>query len=84
MALLETQAAHPDATILAYLDDTYYLQMPAAALACMRSGTAATLAICEVDSNLAKQEAYSPEGDLSCLPSTLRGAPAAPSDPAAG
>ena len=42
MALLETQAAHPDATILAYLDDTYYLQMPAAALACMRSGTAAT------------------------------------------
>ena len=31
-ALLETQAAHPDTVIVAYLDDTYYLQEPTAAL----------------------------------------------------
>ena len=59
MALLETQAAHPDVAIWAYLDDTYYLQVPAMALAAMRTGTERTLEICAVASNLKKQEAFS-------------------------
>ena len=59
LALLETQAAHPDVAIWAYLDDTYYLQEPESALAAMRTGTERTLAVCAVASNLKKQEAFS-------------------------
>ena len=47
-ALLETQAAHPDVAIWAYLDDTCYLQLPELALAAMRTGTVRTLATCAV------------------------------------
>ena len=45
--------------IWAYLDDTYYLQLPELALAAMRTGTVRTLATCAVASNLKKQEAFS-------------------------
>jgi tRNA threonylcarbamoyladenosine modification (KEOPS) complex Pcc1 subunit len=75
-ALPETQARHPDVTILEYLDDTYYLQVAAAAVAAMRAGTECTLRLCGVASNLAKQEAYSPAGDLSVVPPTIRGSTA--------
>ena len=37
MALIKTEAAHPDTTIAAYLDDTYALDEPLQAYACMRS-----------------------------------------------
>ena len=81
MALLEIQAAHPDTTICAYLDDTYYLQEPPEALAAMCTGDAVSSRVCGVVSNLAKQEVYgSPAADLSEMPPTLRGSPHAPAD----
>ena len=77
LALLETQASHPDVTIIAYLDDSYYISDPAAALAAMRTGDEVSTRMCGVVSNLKKQEVYgSPAADLSMMPATLRGAPA--------
>ena len=61
-ALLQQQAAHPDTLIYAYLDDTYALDEPAAAVACMDTGAAVTLATCNVASNTKKQCVWSPGG----------------------
>ena len=83
-ALLEAQAAHPDSTIIAYLDDTYHLDVPAAALACMRTAETCSLDLCTIASNRTKQEAFTEAGDLSMLPSTIRGAPSAPPCPGKG
>ena len=82
--LLETQARNPTALIVAYLDDTYQADVPKKALECMLTGTEQSEAVCNVSSNLAKQEVWSPEGDLSCMPPTLRGAPTAPPHEASG
>jgi hypothetical protein len=87
--LLDLQARYPDCLILCYLDDTYYLQVPEQALACMRAGTELAEATadeggCGVTSNLGKQEVYSPTASLDCMPPTLRGAPTAPPDPESG
>ena len=86
VSLLEIQARHPGTTLVAYLDDTYYLDEPAEALQAMRTGEAVCAddtgeTGCGVVSNLGKQEVYGgPEADLSCMPSSLRGAPSAPAD----
>ena len=82
-ALLEIQAQCPDTLIVAYLDDTYYLQTPAEALRSMRVGDVVTTAVCGVTSNEAKQEVFSMGGDLAGMPSSIRGAPSAPPDAAA-
>jgi hypothetical protein len=83
--LLEVQARHPDVVILAYLDDSYYLQVPAAGLAAMRSGSLVTHLQTGVVSNMSKQEVYAgPECDLSAMPPDLRGAPTAPPNEAKG
>ena len=84
VALLEIQASHPDTLILAYLDDTYYLNKPAEALAAMRTGDTVTTLLLHVASNTGKQEVYSPAADLAGMPATLRGSPAAPPDEAHG
>jgi hypothetical protein len=83
-SLLAPQARHPTTTIAAYLDDTYHLDRPAAAVAAMRSGTECTERLCGVRSNLAKQEAFSPAGDLSVVPAYIRGSTAAQADGSAG
>ena len=76
--LLEVQARHPDVTMLAFLDDTYYLQEPIKGLAAMRTGAEVTEANTKVKSNLGKQEVYGgPACDLSPMPAALRGAPTA-------
>jgi len=73
MSLLETQAKHPDTTILAYLDDTYFFdEIIAAAVAALKSGKEDTLRLCGVNSKLTKQDAFSPAGDLSGVPRTSR------------
>ena len=82
--LLATQARHPTTLIIAYLDDTGDLDEPAEALAAMRTGERLSSELCGIVSNRAKQEAYSPSGDLSCLPSSLRGAPSAAPDASRG
>ena len=41
-SLLQVQAHHPDVTVLAFLDDTYYLQVPLKGLAAMRTGAEVT------------------------------------------
>ena len=83
--LLEVQARHPDVTMLAFLDDTYYLQEPLQGLAAMRTGAEVTEARTKVKSNLGKQEVYGgPACDLSPMPAALRGAPTAPPDPDKG
>ena len=45
-----------------YLDDTYCLDAPAAAVACMDTGARVTEADCRVASNLSKQCVWSPGG----------------------
>jgi hypothetical protein len=83
-SLVELQARHPDAVILCYLDDTYVLQVPAAALQCMQDGADITAADagdggCGVLSNQSKQEVFASDtADLSGMPATIRGAPTAP------
>ena len=54
-ALLRQQAAHPDTLIYAYLDDTYACDEPLQAVACMDTGAAVTLEMCNVASNTKKQ-----------------------------
>ena len=72
-------------TMLAFLDDTYYLQEPLKGLAAMRTGAEVTEARTKVKSNLGKQEVYGgPACDLSPMPAALRGAPTAPPDPDKG
>ena len=84
-SLLRTQAAHPDASILCYLDDTYYLQEPDEAHAALLTGEAVSTSECAVRSNRTKQEVYGgAEADMARLPPTLRGAPSAPPDVAKG
>ena len=70
--------------ICAYLDDTYAMDEPLEAYACMQTGAATAERLTKVKSNLGKQEIYSPEGDLSGLPSSLRGSPDAPPEPEKG
>ena len=55
--LLRTQAAHPDVTLLAYLDDTYYLGAVADAEAALATGDAVCRSQggCGVASNTGKQ-----------------------------
>ena len=84
-SLLATQAAHPDITILCYLDDTYYLGLPDEAHAALLTGELESTRRCDVRSNCGKQEVLGgAEADLSRLPPTLRGAPSAPPDPTKG
>ena len=73
-ALLEIQAQCPDTLIVAYLDDTYYLQTPAEALRSMRVGDVVTTDVCGVTSNESKQEVFSMGGDLAEMPASIRGA----------
>ena len=61
-ALLRQQAAHPDTLIYAYLDDTYACDEPLQAVACMDTGAAVTLEMCNVASNTKKQCVWSPGG----------------------
>jgi hypothetical protein len=77
-ALLETQARHPDVTILAYLDDTYYLQRAAAAVAAMRAVTECTLRLCGVASNWPNRRRTRRRrtSRLSVVPPTVRGSTA--------
>jgi len=60
--LLRQQAAHPDTLISAYLDDTYACDEPLQAVACMDTGAAVTLEMCNVASNTKKQCVWSPGG----------------------
>ena len=84
-ALLETQARHPDATIVCYLDDTYYLNEPLLGLAALRTGEEQSELHSGVESNRTKQEVFGgAEADLSGMPATLRGAPTAPPAPEKG
>ena len=87
-ALLEQQAHHPDTLVYAYLDDTYALDAPAEAAACMDTGAQVTLAVCNVSSNLSKQCIWSPGGAQALAPlaprTTLRGTPDAPPQPEKG
>ena len=62
-ALLRQQAAHPDTLISAYLDDTYACDEPLQAVACMDTGAAVTLELCNVASNTKKQCVWSPGGE---------------------
>ena len=68
---------------MAYLDDTYYLETPVEALRSMRVGDVVTTDVCGVTSNESKQEVSS-MGDLAEMPASIRGAPSAPPDSAAG
>ena len=81
-SLLQQQAAHPDTLLYAYLDDTYCLDAPAAAVACMDTGARVTEADCRVASNLSKQCVWSPGGAAALAPLSsrvaLRGTPNAP------
>ena len=78
-SLLATQAAHPDVTIICYLDDTYYWAEPSEAHAALLTGEAESTRRCGVRSNRGKQEVYGGAGaDLTGLPATLRGAPSSP------
>ena len=80
-SLLRVQAVHPDAGVVCYLDDTYYLQEPVEALAALRTGEEVSVASCSVRSNRGKQEVYGGEhADLTAMPATLRGSPWAPPD----
>ena len=74
-SLLCIQAQHPSVLIMAYLDDTYYLSTPHAALAAMGAGARITARETFVESNLGKQEIYSPGGAqaLEGVPASLRG-----------
>ena len=72
-----------ESSFITYLDDTYYLQLPAEALAAMRTGDVITTELLHVASNTSKQEVYSRAGDLSGMPATIRGAPTAPPNAAA-
>jgi hypothetical protein len=83
-SLLQMQAAHPTALIMAYLDDTYTLDEPLESYACMLTGATVTEREAGVASNVGKQEVYSPSGDLTSLPGTLRGSPHAPPQPEKG
>ena len=52
-------------TIVCYLDDTYYLQVPLMARAALVEGEALATELCCVRSNRGKQEVYGgPEADL--------------------
>jgi hypothetical protein len=83
--LLRTQARHPNVFIWAYLDDTYYFQAPCDALAALRSGEELSPILCNVHSNLSKQEAYGGhEADLDEVPATIKGSPHAPPHTASG
>ena len=56
--LLEVQAMHPGTTILCYLDDTYYVDVPAEGLAALRDGEVVSEVGCGVRSNRPKQEVF--------------------------
>ena len=80
-SLLRTQAAHPAATILCYLDDTYYIAEPAEGQRALLTGEEVSTRECGVASNRAKQEVLGgAQADLSCVLPTVRGAPSAPPD----
>ena len=80
------QAAHPTALVTAYLDDTYTMDEPLEAYACMLThrGEDHREREAGVASNVGTQEVYSPSGELDLLPGTLRGSPHAPPEPEKG
>ena len=77
-------SAHPSTLICAYLDDTYTLDVPRKAYACMLTGARLTEELAGVASNVGKQEVYSPCAGLTELPTTICGSALAPPQPEKG
>ena len=73
--LRQVAREYPDCVLIGFLDDVTVLGPPARAAAALERLQLLALEQCSLASAPTKCAAYSPSGDLSAVPATIRGAP---------